>query len=88
MFLRNTTILSFSGWTFGCAVKSATARPPRRKRTARNGDRWQVWSASGLHSCKTGSRLIVENDDPKKQRLVKSSSYNHEIVCIQLAICQ
>lgn len=37
-FLWNTAILILSGWTFGCAVKSATARPPRSKRTSRNGD--------------------------------------------------
>jgi hypothetical protein len=42
----------------------------------------------GLHSCKLRSRLIVKNENRKKQRLVESNSYNHETVGIQLAIFQ
>ena len=43
---------------------------------------------SGLHSCKVRFRLIVETENRKKEKLVKSNSYNLETVCIRFAICQ
>jgi hypothetical protein len=40
---------------------------------------------SSLHSCKIRSRLIVDSENLKSKKLVKSNSYNHETVCMLFA---
>jgi hypothetical protein len=40
------------------------------------------------HFCKTSSALLGENDDREMQNVAKLSSYKHETVSIQIAMCR